>query len=130
MGGRIEIPRWIQLLGLPLLLLAAWAVAGAVRHAVFVFLVAGLFALLLNPLVRGVERARVPRGLSVAIVYLGFAAVVALAILALGTVVVDQTRSASDRVEAYLTVEDGRTGRTGAERDVAESVPEATAAIR
>jgi predicted PurR-regulated permease PerM len=117
-GGRIEIPRWIQLVGLPLLLLAAWAVAGAVRHAVFVFLVAGLVALLLNPLVRGVERARVPRGLSVAIVYLGFAAVVALAILALGTVVVDQTRSASDRVEAYLTVEDGRTGRTGAEHDV------------
>jgi predicted PurR-regulated permease PerM len=117
-GGRIEIPRWIQLIGLPLLLLAAWAVAGAVRHAVFVFLVAGLLALLLNPLVRGVERARVPRGLSVAIVYLGFAAVVALAIVALGTVVVDQTRSAADRVEAYLTVEDGRTGRTGAEHDV------------
>jgi predicted PurR-regulated permease PerM len=117
-GGRIEIPRWIQLIGLPLLLLAAWAVAGAVRHAVFVFLVAGLLALLLNPLVRSVERARVPRGLSVAIVYLGFAAVVALAIVALGTVVVDQTRSAADRVEAYLTVEDGRTGRTGAEHDV------------
>ncbi|MDQ4030460.1 MAG: AI-2E family transporter [Actinomycetota bacterium] len=118
MGGRIEILRWIQLVGLPLLLLAAWAVAGAVRHAVFVFVVAALVALLLDPLVRGLERGRVSRGLSVAIVYVGFAAAVALAILALGTVVVDQTRSAADRVEAYLTIEDGRTSRTGAEQDV------------
>src|SRR4051812_49807576 len=90
--GRIEIPRWIQLVGLPLLLLLAWAVAGAVRHAVFVFLVAALVALLLNPLVRRVEavpRGPVPRGLAVAVVYLGFTAAVAIAVLVLATVLVD-----------------------------------------
>jgi predicted PurR-regulated permease PerM len=122
-GTRIEIPRWIQLVGLPLLLLLAWALAGALRHAVFVFLVAGLVALLLDPLVRGVERVplgrfRIPRGLAVAVVYLGFAAAVALAIVGLATVVVDQTRAASDRVEAYLTEEHGRNGQTDAERDI------------
>ena len=116
---RIEIPRWIQLVGLPLLLLLLWVVAGAVRHAVFIFLVALLIALLLNPLVRGLGRGWIPRGLAVAIVYLSFAAVVALAILALATVVVQQTRNASHRVDSYFTVESGRPPETGATHDLA-----------
>jgi predicted PurR-regulated permease PerM len=115
---RIEIPRWIQLVGLPLLLLLAWVVAGAVRHAVFIFLVALLIALLLNPLVRGLGRVWIPRGLAVAIVYLAFAAAVALAILALATVVVQQTRHASNRVDNYFTVESGRPPETGATHDL------------
>src|SRR5437764_12994799 len=98
---RIEIPRWIQLVGLPLLLLLIWVVAGAVRHVVFLFIVAGLIALLLNPVVRGLGRAWIPRGFAVALVYLTFAALVVLAGVALATVVVDQTKSASTRVEHY-----------------------------
>jgi predicted PurR-regulated permease PerM len=116
---RIEIPRWIQLVGLPLLLLLAWVVAGAVRHAVFLFLVALLIALLLNPIVRGLGRVRIPRGLAVAIVYVAFAAVVALAILVLATVVVQQTRHASHRVDNYFTVASGHPPRTGAKQDLA-----------
>ncbi|HEY0344155.1 MAG TPA: AI-2E family transporter, partial [Solirubrobacteraceae bacterium] len=117
--GRIEIPRWVQLVGLPLLLLLAWAVAGAVRHAVFLFLVAMLIALLLNPLVRGLGRVWIPRGLAVAIVYLAFAAVVALAVLALATVVVQQTRHASHRIDSYFTVASGHPSTTGAGHDLA-----------
>ncbi len=49
---RIEIPRWTQLVLLPILLLLIWTVAGAVRHVLFLFLVSLLIALLLNPLVR------------------------------------------------------------------------------
>ena len=116
---RIEVPRWIQLVTLPLLLLLLWTVAGAVRHAVFLFLVALLIALLLNPLVRGLGRVRFPRGLAVALVYLAFAAVVALALLALGTVVVQQTRHASHRANDYFTVTSGRPPVTGAENDLA-----------
>jgi predicted PurR-regulated permease PerM len=116
---RIEIPRWVQLVGLPLLLVLAWVVAGAVRHAVFLFLVALLIALLLNPLVRGLGRVWIPRGLAVAIVYLAFAAAVALAVLALATVVVQQTRHASNRVDNYFTVVSGRTHDTGARHDLA-----------
>jgi predicted PurR-regulated permease PerM len=115
---KIEIPRWIQLVGLPLGLLLVWAVAGAVRHVVFLFLVAALVALLLNPLVRGLGRVWIPRGFAVAIVYLSFAAAVGLAIVALATVVVKQTRSASDRVDAYFTSEHGQPRRTDAERDL------------
>jgi predicted PurR-regulated permease PerM len=122
-GGRgqpapIEVPRWIQLVGLPVVLLLAWAVAGAVRHAVFLFLVAALVALLLNPLVRALGRMRIPRGFGVAIVYLTFAAALVIAVVGLATVVLDQTETASNRVDDYLTVENGQTGTTGAERDV------------
>ena len=119
-GGatKIEIPRWIQLVGLPLLLLLLWVVAGAARHVVFLFLVAALVALLLNPLVRGLGRVWIPRGLAVAIVYLSFAAAVGLAVVALATVVVNQTRSSADRVDAYFTKEHGQSHQTDAERDL------------
>jgi predicted PurR-regulated permease PerM len=117
-ASRIEIPRWIQLVGLPLLLLLVWVVAGAVRHAVFLFLVALLIALLLNPLVRALGKVWIPRGLAVAIVYLAFAAVVALAVLVLATVVVQQTRHASHRVDDYFTVDAGYPPQTGAEHDL------------
>jgi predicted PurR-regulated permease PerM len=116
---RIEIPRWVQLVGLPLLLLFVWVVAGAVRHAVFLFLVALLIALLLNPLVRGLGRVWIPRGLAVAIVYVAFAAALALAVLALATVVVQQTRHASHKVDNYFTVASGHPPQTGANHDLA-----------
>src|SRR5579885_2778915 len=116
---RIEVPRWVQLVALPLALLLLWSVAGAVRHVLFLFLVALLIALLLNPIVRGLGKAWIPRGPAVALVYLAFAAAVALAILALATVVVQQTRSAAHRVDAYFTVHAGHPPHTGAEQDLA-----------
>jgi predicted PurR-regulated permease PerM len=115
---RIEIPRWIQLVGLPLLLILTWVVAGAVRHALFLFMVAALIALLLNPIVRAFGRIWVPRGIAVALVYLAFAAAVGLLILVLATVVVKQTRTATHRVDRYFTVDSGRPVRTGAEHDL------------
>jgi predicted PurR-regulated permease PerM len=114
----IQIPRWAQLVLLPLLLLLIWTVAGAVRHVLFLFLVALLIGLLLNPLVRGLGRARIPRGAAVGLVYLAFAAVVALAILVLATAVVQQTRSAAHRVDNYFTADSGHPAQTGAEQDL------------
>jgi predicted PurR-regulated permease PerM len=118
MAQKMVVPRWIQLVGLPLLLVGLWVVAGAVRHVVFLFLVSALIALLLNPLVRALGRVWIPRGFAVAIVYLTFAAAVALVGIALATVVVNQTKSASDRVDNYFTVDRGQPPRTDAERDV------------
>jgi len=115
----VVIPRWAQLVLLPILLLLIWTVAGAVRHVLFLFLVSLLIALLLNPLVRGLGRAWIPRGAAVALVYLAFAAAVALAILALATVVVQQTRTAAHRVDNYFTVDSGHPPQTGAEQDLA-----------
>ncbi len=115
---KIEIPRWMQLVGLPLVLLFLWTLAGTVSHVVFLFLVAALIALLLDPIVRGLGRLRIPRGFSIAVVFLSFATALVVGAIALGVVVVDQSRDAADRITNYLTVEDGRSSQTDAERDV------------
>src|SRR5262249_834554 len=60
----------------------------------------------------------VPRGAGVALVSLGFAALVAGVSIAVGTIVVDQTKSASHRVDTYLTRQHGQPPQTHAERDV------------
>jgi len=117
-AAKMEIPRWIQLVGLPILLLLLWVVAGAVRHVVFLFLVALLIALLLSPLVSIVQRVRIPRGFAVALVYLVFAVVLIAAIGALGTVLVSETKTAAKRVDSYFTDVSGRTGQVDADRDV------------
>ncbi|HUK94314.1 MAG TPA: AI-2E family transporter [Gaiellaceae bacterium] len=117
-AATIQIPRWIQLVGLPLLLLFLWVVLGAARHVVFLFLVAALIAFLLNPLVRAFTRAKIPRGFGVAIVYLAFAVIVLAAAAALGTVVINQAKTSATRVNDYFTVEHGRGQQTHADRDV------------
>lgn len=117
-AAKIQIPRWIQLVGLPMLLLLLWVLAGAARHVVFLFLVASLIAFLLNPIVRALTRVWIPRGFGVALVYLSFVAIVLAAGVALGTVVVNQTKSGANRVNDYFTVEHGRTNETHADRDV------------
>src|SRR5438876_2183497 len=117
-AAKIQIPRWIQLVGLPLLLLLLWVVAGAARHVVFLFLVAALIAFLLNPLVRGLTRVWIPRGLGVAIVYVTFAAIVIGAGAALGTVVINETKSSASRVDDYFTVAHRRPYETHAYLDV------------
>jgi predicted PurR-regulated permease PerM len=120
---KIQIPRWIQLIGLPLLLILVWVVAGRVFHVVFLFLVACLLALLLDPLVNAIGSVklggfRIRRGISVALVYLSFAAALIVSIWALATVVVDQTKTAANRFDTYFTQPNGQTGQTDADRDV------------
>ena len=65
-----------------MLALLIWFMASQVVHAVFIFLVAGLIALLLDPLVRAISRLWIPRGFSIAIVYLSFAAAVTVVVFA------------------------------------------------
>jgi predicted PurR-regulated permease PerM len=117
-SNTIEIPRWIQLVALPLLLVAAWILVSAVAHVVLLFLVAAIVALLLEPLVRVLQRVWIPRGLSIAIVYLSFAAAMVVVVAALGVLVVDRTEAAANRIDAYLTEEVRQTGETEADRDV------------
>jgi predicted PurR-regulated permease PerM len=119
-GGatKMVIPRWIQLVGLPALLLAGWLLVSAVAYVVLLFLVAALIALLLEPLVRSLQRIKIPRGFSIAIVYLSFAAAMVVLVVALGVLVIDRTQAAANRIDAYLTDEIGQTGDTAADRDV------------
>jgi predicted PurR-regulated permease PerM len=91
--GRIYIPRWVQLAVLPVLLIIAWFTLGAIGQVVFIFLVAGLIALVLNPLVHGLERVRVSRYVGVFVVYVGFVAVLVLVVALVWPPVVQQLRN-------------------------------------
>ncbi len=68
----IVVPRNVQLVLLGVGLLGLWVAARAARNVVLLFLVAGLIALILNPVVAGLHRARVPRGIAILLVYLSF----------------------------------------------------------
>jgi predicted PurR-regulated permease PerM len=69
---RAVVPRWVQLVLLPLALLALWALAKAAGKVLLIFVVAAVIALILNPIVAFVQRPRIPRGLAVLVVYLAF----------------------------------------------------------
>jgi predicted PurR-regulated permease PerM len=69
---RVIVPRWVQLVMLPLALLALWALARAAGKVLVVFVVAAVIALILNPAVAFLQRSRLPRGLSVLVVYIAF----------------------------------------------------------
>jgi predicted PurR-regulated permease PerM len=70
---RVVVPRWVQLVLLPLALLAMWALARAAGKVLVIFIVAAVIALILNPLVSFAQRrVRLPRGLAVLAVYLAF----------------------------------------------------------
>ncbi len=71
-GSRVVVPRWVQLVVLPLALVGLWAIAKASGKVLVIFIVAGLIALILNPVVAFLARRRLPRGLAVLVVYLGF----------------------------------------------------------
>jgi predicted PurR-regulated permease PerM len=69
---RVVVPRWVQLVTLPLALLALWAIAKAAGKVLLIFIVAAIIALILNPAVSFLARRRLPRGLAVLAVYLAF----------------------------------------------------------
>ena len=69
---RAVVPRWIQLVALPLAVLAVWSLAKAAGPVLLLFIVAGLIALILNPAVAFLQRRHLPRGLAVLAVFLGF----------------------------------------------------------
>ena len=116
-GPTIQIPRWIQLVVLPVLLVLAFLLAAKLGHVLFLFLTASVIAFTLNPLVRDLTRLRIPRGPSVFIVYTIFAAVVIALLVAIGAVAFDQARNAADRVDEYVT-DELDTGQTAAEVDL------------
>jgi predicted PurR-regulated permease PerM len=66
----VVVPRWIQAVTLPLAIIGAYLLLKAAGPVALIFIVAALVALLLNPFVVMLQRARVPRGVAVLCVYL------------------------------------------------------------
>ena len=68
-------------------LLGLWALARAAGTVLLILIAASTVALILNPLVKMIERRRVPRGLSILVVYLsGFAILGGVGVLLSNTV--------------------------------------------
>jgi predicted PurR-regulated permease PerM len=101
-GTPVVVPRWVQLVLLPLAVLGAYAVLRAAGKVILLFVVAGLVALVLNPIVSLLQRARFPRGLAVAVVVLALlAALTGLGFLLVNPVS-DQVSSFQHRVPRFV----------------------------
>jgi predicted PurR-regulated permease PerM len=109
--ARVIVARWIQLVLLPLTVLALWALAKAAGKVLVVFIVAGLIALILNPAVSLLHRSRLPRGLAVLTVYVAFFLTLTGIGFLLANPISDQVRTFADNLpnlvrEANRTIED------------------------
>ncbi|HEX6388735.1 MAG TPA: AI-2E family transporter [Solirubrobacteraceae bacterium] len=98
----VVVHRWVQMVLLPIALLAAYALMRAASHAVGIFVFAAVIALILNPLVTFVKRPWMPRGLAVAIVYVGFLTAVTTAGVLLANPVSDQARQFGEDVPSIV----------------------------
>jgi predicted PurR-regulated permease PerM len=96
-GRPVVVPRWVQLVMLPLAVLALYALAQAAGVVLLLFVVAAVIALILNPLVALLQRGHVPRTAAVIVVYLAFFTVLpSLGFLAAGPVSDQATSFARD----------------------------------
>jgi predicted PurR-regulated permease PerM len=99
---RITIPRWVQLVLIPVAIFLALYFSRAASHAVFVFLISAIVALLLNPVVLAMKRLRCPRWLAVPLVYLVSAAAVVLVFVFLGPPLIRQFQRLFETIPDWL----------------------------
>jgi predicted PurR-regulated permease PerM len=96
------VPRWVQAVVLPLGIVGAYLLLRAAGPVALIFVVAGLVALLLNPFVVMLQRARFPRGLAVMCVFLTLIVVVGSVVAVLAGPIGDQASKFSDTVPGIV----------------------------
>jgi putative heme transporter len=99
---RVAVPRWVQLVMLPLAVVGLWAVLAAAGRVLLLFIIAALVALLLNPFVALLRRAHVPRGFAVLIVMLCVVTVVTGIGILVSNPVADQVSAFRDNVPEII----------------------------
>ncbi len=99
---RITIPRWAQFVLIPVAIFLAFYFGRAASHAIWIFLISTILALLLNPLVLMMRRVKLPRWLAVPIVYLAFLAVVVAIFVFLGPPLVRQLQRLFNAIPDWL----------------------------
>jgi putative heme transporter len=98
----VIVPRWVQMVLLPLAIVGIYVLLKAAGKVVLLFTIAGLIALLLNPVVALIQRARVPRGAAVSIVMVSLiAALVGLGFL-LANPISDQASTFQHNVPRWV----------------------------
>ncbi len=109
---RILVPRWVQLVMLPLAVLGLWAVLNAAGPVLLLFIIGAIVALLLNPFV-GIlrRRAHVPRGVAVLIVMLCLVTAVTAVGFLLANPVADQVQAFRNNVPEIVDDANASLGR-------------------
>jgi predicted PurR-regulated permease PerM len=92
----VVVPRWMQPVVVAVALFALAGVAQAAAPVFLLFLVAAVVALIINPLVTLLQRARIPRGIAIAVVFVGFFAVLAGSVALLIRPVTNQVTALGD----------------------------------
>jgi putative heme transporter len=103
--ARVEpvlVPRWVQLVLLPLAIVGAYELIQVAGPVLLVFVIAGLIALLLNPIVALLQKAHIPRGAAVAIVMVGLLAVLTGIGFLLANPISDQVGNFQRQVPHYV----------------------------
>src|SRR5215213_8389532 len=98
----VVVPRWVQAVILPLAIIGGYLLLKAAGPIALIFIVAGLVALLLNPLVVMLQRARFPRGVAVLCVYLGLIVFLIGAVAVLAEPIGDQVSRFSASVPGIV----------------------------
>jgi predicted PurR-regulated permease PerM len=99
---KVVVPRWIQLVALPLFVIALYLVAKAAGVVLLAFTVAAVVALILNPMVSFLQRRRLPRGVAIVIVYLGLVGVLGVVGVLLANPVADQAQKFGNDVPSIV----------------------------
>ena len=103
----VTIPRWIQVVGLPVIILFLWFTASLITQVLFIFASAAILSLLLDPLIRQLERARIPRFIGVFVVFLTLIAIIVLLLILLIPLAISQLQDLVNNMPGYTdTVKD------------------------
>jgi len=94
----VAVPRWVQLVALPLAIVAVYLILRAAGSVLLLFVIAGLVALLLNPIVALAQRLRIPRGLATVFVVLALLAAITGIGFLLAHPITDQVSGLRDTV--------------------------------
>jgi AI-2E family transporter len=98
----VVVPRWVQLVTLPLAIFGLVGLLRAAGPIVLLFTIAALIALLLNPFVSVLRRRGVPRGLAVLITWLALLLVIVGIAVLLANPITDQVSKFRDSVPGLV----------------------------
>ena len=100
-GRPASMPPWAIIGSAAGIVVILWIAGQTLGRVIFVFLVSVVIALLLNPLVRGLRKLHVPRGLAVVTVFLSFVGAVAAAIILLIPPIQNQIQAIRGNLPLY-----------------------------
>lgn len=100
----IRIPRWVQMVGLPVLALFAWFTASALIQVIFIFVAATIVSLMINPLVKRLESIKIPRFIGVFIVFLALLAILVLFLVLVIPPTINQLEELVNNLPDYTSI--------------------------